>query len=138
MCMTEVEDPSSKDDPFVGFWSKDRNKSDSLLTTFAAKGDVQAVTTTRGDTYPNGSSQVSVLDRGRTGVAGKSGLFIWGSSVRPAALLGGAVGGLGIKRNVPSGCFLVLKHEVFPAIRDCSFLCVIHRPGQRSIRTNVP
>jgi hypothetical protein len=39
MCMTEVEDPSSKDDPFVGFWSKDRNKSDSLLTTFAAKGD---------------------------------------------------------------------------------------------------
>ena len=32
--------PVSKDDPFVGFWKRNWNKSEALLTTFVAKGDV--------------------------------------------------------------------------------------------------
>ena len=33
----------SKDDPFIGFWTSDWNKSDVLLTTFAAKGHVLSI-----------------------------------------------------------------------------------------------
>jgi hypothetical protein len=32
--------PASKDDPFIGFWKNDWNKSDALLYTYTAKGDL--------------------------------------------------------------------------------------------------
>ncbi len=33
----------SKDDPFIGFWKSDWNKSDVLLTTFAAKSEMLSI-----------------------------------------------------------------------------------------------
>ena len=42
--------PVSKADPFVGFWKRDWNKSDVLLTTFALNGDVLTLTGSDGST----------------------------------------------------------------------------------------
>ena len=36
--------PVSKDDPFIGFWKRDWNKSDLLISTYTSNGDVFTVT----------------------------------------------------------------------------------------------
>lgn len=42
--------PVSKDDPFVGFWRRNWDKSDASLIKYAAKGDVFTITATDGIT----------------------------------------------------------------------------------------
>lgn len=43
--------PVSQDDPFIGFWKRNWNKSEALLTTFAAKGDVLTLSAPEGYIY---------------------------------------------------------------------------------------
>jgi len=42
--------PVSKDDPLVGFWKRNWDKSDASVIKYAAKGDVFSITTTDGTT----------------------------------------------------------------------------------------
>ena len=42
--------PVSQEDPFIGFWRSDWNKSDALIETYARKGDVFMFTTREGIT----------------------------------------------------------------------------------------
>jgi hypothetical protein len=43
-------EPVSNDDPFIGLWRRNWNKSDALITTFSSKGDMLTLTGTDGIT----------------------------------------------------------------------------------------